>query len=178
MPDSGWRNSLNWQFAQCPYSCAMAAVICLILRRIANPMRHSECIFDSGDISQSPISQQEVLGAAMKLSYRSTGTTCSSGSGCNRQRSSLSENQFQRAALHDLYYYAIKPHWSFPPHSRSSKHHGDIPEQQHAHRLLSGARMQLEAFRAASWRRWRSTTSLKLGRPPGLCANPDHRHRE
>lgn len=39
---------------------------------------------DSGGLSQLPFSHQGVLGAAIKLPYRSTGTACSLKSGCNK----------------------------------------------------------------------------------------------
>jgi hypothetical protein len=41
-------------------------------------------IFDSGGLSQSPFSHQGVLGAAIKLPYRSTGTACSLKSGSSK----------------------------------------------------------------------------------------------
>ena len=48
----------------------------------------SGSIFDSGSLSQTPISCQEVLGAAIKLPYRSPGTACSTpGTACSRERS-------------------------------------------------------------------------------------------
>ncbi len=66
-------------------------------------------VFDSGGLSQSPISHQEVLGAAVDQQYRPTGAACSLKSGCGKQRRGRSDIRSQWSRCTDYFTMPFPP---------------------------------------------------------------------
>jgi len=64
-----------------------AHILARIEDRKSNATFGSIFVFDSGGLSQSSIWHQEVLGAAIKLPYCSSGNDYSPESGCNGEKS-------------------------------------------------------------------------------------------